>query len=171
MELTITRDTVQSEDVIETSLDGGAVTDLKITGFSSSAADDVKKMLGDSLAAGVRRFVIDLRDDPGGFVGTAESIADQFIPSGPIYWEEDAKGNDTPHDASGDGVATDPGIAIVGAGERRHRQRIGDPHRRAPRLGPCHRHRNQDLREGHGPAVDPALRTTAAASGSRSPSG
>jgi carboxyl-terminal processing protease len=113
MELTITRDTVQSEDVIETSLDGGAVTDLKITGFSSSAADDVKKMLSDSLAAGVRRFVIDLRDDPGGFVGTAESIANQFIASGPIYWEEDAKGNDTEHDATGDGVAIDPGIAVV----------------------------------------------------------
>jgi carboxyl-terminal processing protease len=113
MELTITRDTVQSEDVLETSLDGGTVTDLKITGFSSSAADDVKKMLGDSLAAGVRRFVIDLRDDPGGFVGTAESIADQFIASGPIYWEEDARGNDTPHDASGDGLATDPGIAVA----------------------------------------------------------
>ncbi len=113
MELTITRDTVQSEDVIESSFDGGTVTDLKITGFSSSAADDVKKMLGDSLAAGVRRFVIDLRDDPGGFVGTAESIADQFVATGPIYWEEDAQGNDTEHDASGDGIATDPGIAVV----------------------------------------------------------
>src|SRR5262249_27444373 len=112
-ELTITRDTVQSEDVIESSLDGGAVTDLKITGFSSSAADDAKNSWTATLAAGVRRYVIDLRDDPGGFVGTAQSIADEFIATGPIYWDEDAQGNETPHDASGSGIATDPGIAVV----------------------------------------------------------
>ena len=36
--------------------------------------------------------MIDLRDDPGGFVVRPSSIADQFIASGPIYWEEDAQG-------------------------------------------------------------------------------
>jgi len=61
----------------------------------------------------VKRFVIDLRDDPGGFVDAALTISDQFIASGPIYWEEDALGRDTPHDATGTGIATDPSIGVV----------------------------------------------------------
>lgn len=113
LDLTITRDVVETEEVTTASLAGGTVVQLKVAGFSSSAAADFKKLLKENVDAGVRRFVLDLRDDPGGFVGAALSIADEFISSGPIYWESDALGRDTPHGATGNGVATDPSIAVV----------------------------------------------------------
>jgi carboxyl-terminal processing protease len=113
VELTITRDVVETEEVTTASLEGGSVIQLKIAGFSSSAAADFKKLLKQHVDAGVKRFVLDLRDDPGGFVGAALSIADEFIASGPIYWDEDAMGHDVPHGATGSGVATDPSIGLV----------------------------------------------------------
>ncbi len=57
--------------------------------------------------------MLDLRDDPGGFVDAALSIASQFVASGPIYWEEHADGVKVPVEAEPDGIAIDPGIEVV----------------------------------------------------------
>ena len=40
-----------------------------------------------------------------GFVDAAQSIASEFIKSGPVYWEEYADGRQIPTDASGDASA------------------------------------------------------------------
>src|SRR5207244_4610306 len=39
--------------------------------------------------------------------------ASQFIASGPIYWQEDVKGNDVVSDAAPGGAATDASIRLV----------------------------------------------------------
>jgi carboxyl-terminal processing protease len=113
LDLAITRDVVQTEDVSVSTLVGGTVADFTISGFSSSAADDFKTLLSTEMAAGIRQYVIDLRNDPGGFVDAALSIGNQFIASGPVYFEEDAQGHLLPHEATGDGLATDPSIHVV----------------------------------------------------------
>ena len=113
MDLTITRDVIQSSAVSERSLADGTVGYLRIDGFSGSAADDFRAGLQAQLDQGVRKFVLDLRDDPGGFVDAALSIASQFVATGPIYWEEHADGVKVPVDAQPDGIATDPGIEVV----------------------------------------------------------
>ena len=96
-----------------TLLANGTVADIKVAGFSSSAASDFTLALKKSVDAGVKNIVLDLRDDPGGFVEAALSIADQFVASGPIYWEEDSQGVDQAHNATGTGVAIDPSIKVA----------------------------------------------------------
>ena len=113
IDLSITRDVIQSEDVTSSTLANGQVGYLKISGFSSSAAADFQSLLKDQLAGGVKSYVIDLRDDPGGFVDAALNIASQFIASGPIYWEEHAGGIQTAQLAKPGGIATDPSIRLV----------------------------------------------------------
>jgi len=112
-DMTITRDTVETEEVTSTLLANGTVADIKVAGFSSSAASDFTLALKKSVDAGVKNIVLDLRDDPGGFVEAALSIADQFVASGPIYWEEDSQGVDQAHNATGTGVAIDPSIKVA----------------------------------------------------------
>jgi carboxyl-terminal processing protease len=113
LELTITRDVVRTVDVEARILADGTVGYLDIQGFSGSAADDFREHLQQQLDAGLRRFVVDVRDDPGGFVDAAHAIASEFIASGPVYWEEYADGRQIPTDVTGDGIATDPGIAVA----------------------------------------------------------
>jgi carboxyl-terminal processing protease len=113
MDLSITRGVVQAEDVTSSTLANGQVGYLKISGFSSSAAADFQSLLKDQLAGGVRKYVIDLRDDPGGFVDAALNIASQFIGSGPVYWEEHADGVPAAQLAKPGGQATDPSIRLV----------------------------------------------------------
>jgi carboxyl-terminal processing protease len=112
-DLTITRDVVHSVDVTSQTLADGTVGYLDIQGFSGSAAADFRELLQQQLDAGIRRFVLDIRDDPGGYVDAALSIASQFVASGPVYWEEYADGRRVPTDATEGGIATDPAIRVV----------------------------------------------------------
>ncbi len=113
LSFTITRDLVQTKEVESEALAGGTVGYLKVSGFSDSAADEVVKALSADLAAGRTKFILDLRGNPGGYVTAARKIASQFIGSGPVFWEQDAKGTQIATDALTDGVATDPALRIV----------------------------------------------------------
>jgi len=114
LEMTIVRAVIQSEDVHSSVIASGQVGYLKIDGFSSSSAndfvDELRKLVVDQ---GLTRIVLDLRNDPGGFVDKAHTVASQFIAEGPIYWEESADGTQVAHEATSGGVATDPAIRLV----------------------------------------------------------
>jgi carboxyl-terminal processing protease len=109
----ITRDVVQSREVDSEALAGGTVGYMAVAGFSDAAADEVVKALGAHLAAGRTKLILDLRGNPGGYVTAARKIASQFIGSGVLFWEQDAKGGQVATDALTDGVATDPDLRVV----------------------------------------------------------
>ena len=92
VELAITRGVIVSQDVRTALLAGGEVGYLGIDGFSSRVAESFEEALREQLEAGVEQLVVDVRDDPGGFVDAAVSISSQFLAAGPVFWEEDAAG-------------------------------------------------------------------------------
>jgi carboxyl-terminal processing protease len=114
LELRIVRDVIRAEAVTSRLLADGEVGYLRIEGFNSGAADDFERLLTELVTEQeVGSIVLDLRDDPGGFVDAARTIASQFIASGPVYWEESADGQQRALDVEPGGVATDPGIELV----------------------------------------------------------
>jgi carboxyl-terminal processing protease len=112
-DVTLTRAVIRTQDVHAELLADGTVGYLRVDGFSDGVADDFRARLGEQLDAGVHRLVLDLRDDPGGYVDAALSIASQFIGTGPVYWEEAADGRQTPAEVEGGGLATDPSIRVA----------------------------------------------------------
>lgn len=113
VELTLTREVIERSAVQASLLADGRVGLIGVEGFSSGAAADLREALEDQLAAGAEAFILDLRDDPGGYVDAALEIASQFVGSGPIYWDEYADGTTIPHEAQAGGAATDPAIPVV----------------------------------------------------------
>ena len=114
---TITRADVPIESVSWTLVPGSRTALLRLESFSHGSADDVVKALKAIEDAGANRLILDLRGNPGGFVGEAEGIASQFIGSGDVYVERDANGNETRHPVSKHGVALDlPLVVLVDAG-------------------------------------------------------
>ena len=105
-QVAITRDIIQSKEVNSKALAEGTVGYIGLSGFSDAAADEVVTALQAHLDAGRTRLILDLRGNPGGYVTAARKIASQFIASGPVFWEQDAKGNQVATDALNDGVAT-----------------------------------------------------------------
>jgi len=112
-ELPIVRDVIVQRQVEVRELAGGSVGYLRVTAFSDNSAADVKRTLADFADRGMRKVVLDLRDNPGGYVVAARTIASQFIAEGPIFWEEDAAGNQEPTNAEAGGVMTDAGYRVV----------------------------------------------------------
>jgi carboxyl-terminal processing protease len=111
--VTLTRDVVQQREVVSKTLGAGTVGYLKLSGFSDAGASQLTEDLATHVEAGRTKLILDLRGNPGGYVTAARAVASQFIGSGVIFWEQDAKGNRVATQASPGGVATDPKLDVV----------------------------------------------------------
>jgi carboxyl-terminal processing protease len=112
-EMPIVRDTIVSRQVDARDLADGTVTYVRLAGFSDNAAEQFDAAIRAARAQGVTRFVVDLRDNPGGFVTAARSVASQFIGDGPIFWEEAADGTQVATNAEPGGAATGADIRVA----------------------------------------------------------
>ncbi|MGZ9277337.1 MAG: S41 family peptidase [Candidatus Limnocylindrales bacterium] len=109
----ITRDIIQQLEVESQVYANGSVGYVRLNGFSDRGATELADALKAHLQAGRTKLILDLRGNPGGYVTAARAVASQFIGSGTIFWEQDAKGDQVPTDAVTGGVATDPDIQVV----------------------------------------------------------
>jgi carboxyl-terminal processing protease len=112
-DLSVVRDVITQKEVTTRNLAGGTVAYVRLAGFSDSGAAEVKAAVAAAVEEGTKKLILDLRGNPGGFVTAARTVASQFIGSGPIFWQEDAKGNQVETDAEAGGAATDPSIELA----------------------------------------------------------
>jgi carboxyl-terminal processing protease len=114
LEMSIVRDVIQTEHVRSDVLAGGEIGYLKVDNFSSGAARDLHDLLSELIdQRRVRGLVLDLRDDPGGYVDAARQIASEFVATSPLYWEQTARGEPMAIEPQPGGAATDHGIPLV----------------------------------------------------------
>lgn len=112
-DVTIVRDTIVSRQVETRELADGSVTYVRVASFSDNAARQFEAAIRAAREQGVTKFIVDLRDNPGGYVTAARSIASQFIGEGPVFWEEAADGTQVATNAEGGGGATGPEIHVA----------------------------------------------------------
>jgi len=92
---------------------GDRVDYIALNEFTDIAAGQFRDALQKIVDAGGNKIVLDLRDDPGGYLSTALSIASEFIGDGVVYIEENSKGERSSTLAQGGGIATDASIQLV----------------------------------------------------------
>jgi carboxyl-terminal processing protease len=113
-DFSVTRDVIQREDVSSEVLESGRIGYLKVLGFSSGSATDLHDLLAELVQTDhVQGLILDLRDDPGGYVDAAQQIASEFTTADPLYWEQSASGDPVPQHPQPGGVATDPALPMV----------------------------------------------------------
>jgi carboxyl-terminal processing protease len=111
--LSIVRADVPIEPVTWTMVPGSTTALIRLEQFSTGAADDLVETLKAAREMGAERIVLDLRGNPGGYVNEAVGVASQFLKSGLVYIERDAQGNETRHEVSPGGVATDLPLTVI----------------------------------------------------------
>jgi len=57
---------------------------IRMNRFAESTFEEFRESLRDLVGQGARKLVLDLRDNPGGYLNIAEGIADTFLPEGKI---------------------------------------------------------------------------------------
>jgi carboxyl-terminal processing protease len=75
---------------------GTKTADIRIEEFSKGVTDGLKGALAAAKEAGATAVVLDLRDNPGGYVDEAIGVASVFLSSGTVYQERDASGTVKP---------------------------------------------------------------------------
>ena len=86
---------------------------IQIATFGDTTASDLHKQLSALMAQNPKGLILDLRDNGGGYLDTAISVASEFIPSGVIVSEKTGDGKITPHDAKPGGLATDKNLPMI----------------------------------------------------------
>lgn len=94
-DLSITRDTIVVKSVdsnIKTTPAGKKVAYLKISNFGEKTDDEWNSAVSDVLSQNPQGVVLDLRNNPGGFLDDAVYIGSEFISSGNIVLQENGQG-------------------------------------------------------------------------------
>ncbi len=82
---TVLGDTRNEDGSWDYSLDGHPqVAYVRVNSFAEPTADDLRRVLDRLAARGMKGLVLDLRNDPGGFLDAAVDVCDLFIESGVI---------------------------------------------------------------------------------------
>ncbi len=89
-EVTITRATINQPSV-KSSLKDGGVGYIQVIRFGSDTVDLIRAQAQTLLGQGATKFVLDLRNDPGGYLDAAVGVAGQFI-DGKMIVEERTNG-------------------------------------------------------------------------------
>ena len=105
VDLTVLRDEEEREFIVERAelempvsswslIPGTDVAHLRLSSFSENSAEKLEGTIAEAQSAGAERFVLDLRDNPGGLVEQAEEVATLFLPAkSDVYIRKDAEGS------------------------------------------------------------------------------
>lgn len=73
---------------------GTDIAYLRLSSFSENSASKLEGTILEAREAGAERFILDLRENPGGLVSQATEVAAQFLPAGDVvYIRRDADDN------------------------------------------------------------------------------
>ncbi len=105
VDLTVLRDEEEREFVVERAelevpvsswrlIPDTDVAHLRLSSFSENGAEKLEGSITEAQSSGAERFVLDLRDNPGGLVEQAAEVGALFLPTGNgVYIRKDADGS------------------------------------------------------------------------------
>ncbi|MCC6300443.1 MAG: S41 family peptidase [Anaerolineales bacterium] len=86
---------------------------IDINQFGDKTTSELNSVLEELLAQNPRGVIIDLRNNPGGYLHTSVEVASEFIDDGVILYEQYGDGNRDTYNALGNGRATDLPIVVL----------------------------------------------------------
>jgi carboxyl-terminal processing protease len=110
--ITITRETIHQPSVISKMLPNGiGYVDLSV--FGQTTAQELNAALRRLDSQGAKAYVMDLRNNGGGYLNAAVDVSSKFIASGPIVSVQSRAGTDTEYDADNSAIAPRPLAVLV----------------------------------------------------------
>lgn len=95
-DMELVRDTIIVKSVegsTKTTSNGKSVYYIKLSRFGERTFTEWNEAVSDALASGAKGIILDVRNNPGGFLDGAVFIGSEFVEKGDIVLSEDGKGN------------------------------------------------------------------------------
>jgi carboxyl-terminal processing protease len=112
LEFTITRDRIVVPSVTGKMLENN-IGYIDINTFGDNTTSELNAALKQVLAQNPRGIIIDLRNNPGGYLTTAVDVASEFIDDGVVLYEQYGDGKRDTYNVHGNGSATDLPIVVL----------------------------------------------------------
>lgn len=111
-EIEIVRDIIKIETV-EWEIKNGNIAYIRISQFKEETVDEFDSQIDDIIVNDPKGIIIDLRNNPGGYVSTLEDIAGRFLNNGDIIFVEDFGNKKEVYKASGNNKFNDIPIVVL----------------------------------------------------------
>jgi carboxyl-terminal processing protease len=109
--VTITRAEIQVPSVRSATI-ADHILYVRIYQFTTTTTDEFHSALTSGLPD-AKGIVLDLREDPGGFITEADHVISEFVASGETFELRDRNGNVERHDVSGEHLATTQPLVVL----------------------------------------------------------
>ncbi len=120
LDVTVTRGKISTASVEASFMLDNGVGYIRLSRFIATTAEEFRKALAPLKRQGMRRLVLDLRGNPGGFLEQAVAVADEFLGKGEliVYTKSRKGGSDDERYVakSGDGYETGELVVLVDKG-------------------------------------------------------
>ena len=113
LSFTMKRAEIEVPSVVSYYIAQDHIAHIQITQFSSGTSDELKSALDKAKQEGARSIILDLRDDPGGYLQEAINVASDFISKGNVLLEQDSSGQRTPQPVNGHPLDTTTPIVVL----------------------------------------------------------
>ncbi|MBN1316844.1 MAG: S41 family peptidase [Anaerolineales bacterium] len=98
---------------IESEMLDGNIAYIRLYEFNGQATNRLKEALEELLADNPVGIILDLRDNPGGYLTESVSVADQFLPDGVVLYERSTEGQETIFESTNRGLADDVPLVVL----------------------------------------------------------
>lgn len=108
------REEIDSPVVTWARVPGTDVAHVRLSSFSADAAEELRTAFEEARAAGAKRYIFDLRDNPGGRLDQAVEVAGFFLEPGSVaYVRKDASGEREEIEVEGEPGLTDAPLVVL----------------------------------------------------------
>lgn len=116
-DITIKRDRIEIKSIIYDKKEGG-IAHIRITKFAEDTTKEFNKAVAQAIADGTKGIIVDVRNNPGGFLDVAVDIASKFMPKGEVVvWEQGRDGEKKEFRArGGDSLSEVPVVVLMNEG-------------------------------------------------------
>jgi len=109
----VTRAVINVQNVVMHYIPEDHIAHIQIVQFADGVPDQLKNALTQAKKLGAKKIILDLRDDPGGYLLGAIDTASDFVPKGNVLLEQDSTGQRTPVPVTGNTLDTTSTIVIL----------------------------------------------------------
>lgn len=116
-DVTITRRTFDLPLVSWAMVPGTTIAMIRLDQFATGSTDGMKQAITAAMQDGATGIVLDLRSNPGGYVGEAVGVASQFLSDGIVYQAYDRSGVRKDAEVVAGGLAIDIPLVVLANGD------------------------------------------------------
>jgi carboxyl-terminal processing protease len=93
------------------------IADIQLVQFASGVSNQLRDAIQQAKKLGAHKIILDLRENPGGYLSEAVDTASEFMKTGNVLLEQDSSGNRTPYAVTGSTIDTSDPIAVLVNGD------------------------------------------------------